>query len=102
MENLSCQDILRHDSPFRQGHVSIFHCFVGLLNTAIMPPALQPEVCSVPFSVVMILPPLWDDLETVKAQLPSAFVPFLPPAESAPTALSVPGCVILPAALSLS
>lgn len=103
MENLSCRDILRHDSPFRQGRVSIFHCFVGLLNTAAMPLALQPEACSVPFSVVMFPPPLWDDLQTVEAQLPSVFVPFFTPSwVSFHRSRSVPGCVNLPAALSPS
>lgn len=47
----------------------------------------------------VFLPSHWDDLLSVKAQHPSVFVPLVSPAGSAP---SVPGCVMLPAALYLS
>lgn len=47
MKKPSCQDILRHVSPFRRGRMSLFDCAVGSLNAATMPPALQPNECSV-------------------------------------------------------
>ena len=86
MENLSCQDILRHYSPFRQGVCQSSTAYVGLLNTAMMPLVLQPEVPSVPLSVLPLPPSVWDDLLTVKAQRPSVFVPVLSPFGSAPSA----------------
>lgn len=85
MENFSCQDILRHDSPFMKGVYSIFHRSVGLLNTAMMPPVLQPEEPPVPLSVLVLPPPLWDDLLTVKNRHPSVSVsPFYPQLDQLP------------------
>lgn len=50
------------------------HCGVAEhSHDASGPPA---EVPSVPLSVLAFPPSLWDDLLTVKAQLPSVFVPF--------------------------
>lgn len=53
-------------------------------------------------STVILIPSHWHDSLSVNAQHPSVFVPFLSPARSAPSAPSARGCVILPAALSLS
>lgn len=50
MENVTCRDILRHGSPFRQGVCQSFTAFVGLLNTAMKPPDVQPEVSSLHLS----------------------------------------------------
>lgn len=102
MENRSCQDNLRHDSPFRQGVSQSSTALWDCWTHATMALALQPEEPSVPFSVVAFLPSLSDDLLNVKDQLLSVFVPFLFPAGSALINLSFPSCVILPAALSLS
>lgn len=85
MENLSCQDILRHCSPFRQGvcqsSTALWECW----NTAMMPPVLQPEAPWAPLSVLAFSPSVWDDLLTVKGQRPSVFVPVLSPAMWAPS-----------------
>lgn len=85
MENLSCQDILRHCSPFRQGicqsSTALWECW----NTAMMPPVVQPEAPWAPLSVLAFSPSVWDDLLTVKGQRPSVFVPVLSPAMWAPS-----------------
>lgn len=106
MENLSLSGccILRHCSPFRQGvsqsSAALWECW----NTAVtLPVLLTRGVLGLSLSVLVSSPYVWDDLLTVKGQRPSVFVPVLSPDTWAPLPLpSVPSCLILLAALSLS
>lgn len=69
-----------------------------------IPLVLQPEAPSVSLSLLaFFIPSHWDDLLSVKVQHPSVFVPFFySPLGQLPVLPQVHGCLVLPAALSLS
>lgn len=99
MEKLSRQDFLRHDSPFKQG--------VCQSSTALWGRWSQP--CSLRSSNQRRLRFLSQhqhsssfSLGLFRLSIHLYLSPFLSPAGSAPSAPSVPDCVILPAALLLS
>lgn len=102
MENLNCQDILRHDSPFRQGvcqsSTALWDCWTQ--SWCLWPSNQRCLWLLSQFPRVSSFSLGW----FTDCQGPASFCIcpfFLSPAGSAPIALSVPGCVIPPAALSL-